>query len=351
MGYFVANRLLAETVWWLLNYMMEKASMHNHEAIIHWCETTLKSKGYALLGPIEPVRLMLWSKVYRILSSQGYIYIKEMTAPFAIEARLINYLTEAGLHSLPHLLAYNEDLLCFMMMDAGTTLRMLLKKDYRRDIVVQGLIACADIQQQMIQSVDALLALGLPDWRLRCLPQLYNSLLSHETWLLNDGLSISELNNLSKLQPQFSDLCEQLASYQIPETIEHCDFQDNNLLLAGEHVTINDWADAVITHPFFSLHSFLLSARRNHGFAERSEMDNYLKNAYLQAWIGFEPEQRLLEIYDLSKTINSIKFAISFYRITQCAQTENDNDALDEYKGTITQALKLFIRDMARINK
>ncbi|MCS5709159.1 aminoglycoside phosphotransferase family protein [Candidatus Berkiella cookevillensis] len=315
-----------------------------HQAVVIWCETVLKSKGYSLLGSIEPVRLMLWSKVYRILTSEGYIYIKQMTAPFAIEAKLIHYLVGRGLHALPKLIAYNEALLCFMMQDSGTTLRTILMQHYDIDIAIQGLVTYANIQQETSQSLEALFALGIPDWRLQYLPQHYHTLLSHDAWLLNDGLSMTELDNLKKLHSQFSELCEQLAYYKIPETIEHCDFQDNNLLLQQARVTISDWADAVVAHPFFSLHSFLQSARRNHGFAENSEIDSALKNAYLQMWTGFESNQRLLEVYDLSKVIHPIKFAISFYRITLCAQTDEDNIKVSEYKGTITEALRLFMK-------
>lgn len=322
-----------------------------HQAVVIWCETVLKSKGYSLLGSIEPVRLMLWSKVYRILTSEGYIYIKQMTAPFAIEAKLIDYLLGRGLHALPKLIVYNEALLCFMMQDSGATLRTILKQHYDIDIVIQGLVTYANIQQETSQSLEALLALGIPDWRLQYLPQHYHTLLSHDAWLLNDGLSMTELDNLKKSHSQFSEICEQLAYYKIPETIEHCDFQDNNLSLQQASVTISDWGDAVIAHPFLSLHSFLQSARRNHGFAENSEIDNVLKNAYLQMWIGFESNQRLLEVYKLSKVIHPIKFAISFYRITLCVETEADNVELSEYKGTITQALRVFIDEMQTLKR
>lgn len=325
--------------------------MHNHKAVVHWCETTLKSKGYCLLGTVEAVRLMLWSKVYRILTSEGYIYIKQMTTPFAIEAKLIHYLAGREQPALPTLIAYNEALLCFMMLDSGTTLRTILKQYYDIDIVTQGLVTYANIQQEMSQSLEALLALGVPDWRLQCLPRHYHALLSHEAWLLNDGLTAPELDDLKNTHSQFVEICEQLASYKIPETIEHCDFQDNNILLQQEFVTINDWADAVIAHPFFSLHSFLQSARRNHGFAENSTIDNALKNAYLHTWIDFESDQRLLEIYDLTKILHPIKFAMSFYRITLCVETEADNVELSEYKGTITQALRVFIDEMQTLKR
>ena len=46
-----------------------------------------------------------------------------------------------------------------------------------------------------------------------------------------DPLTKNELNQLGLLQPTFFDLCLQLAGFNIPETIEHGDFHDNNVLV------------------------------------------------------------------------------------------------------------------------
>jgi hypothetical protein len=51
---------------------------------------------------------------------------------------------------------------------------------------------------------------------------------------------------------------------------------------------INDWGDAVITHPFFSLAGFLDSAARNHGLGGGSPIYESIKSAYFAIWLDLE---------------------------------------------------------------
>ena len=88
--------------------------------------------------------------------------------------------------------------------------------------------------------------------------------------------------------------------YDIVETIEHGDFHDNNCLIdAQDALVFNDWGDAVITHPFFSLISFLKSAERHHNISVNTALYQDLRDTYLTTWQDFEPESRLLEAFEL----------------------------------------------------
>ncbi len=82
-----------------------------------------------------------------------------------------------------------------------------------------------------------------------------------------------------------------MGQYNIPETIEHGDFHDNNMLVAGDNkLIINDWGDKVITHPFFSIASFLDSAFRNHKINSTSHTVRSLLDSYLNHWVEYEPK-------------------------------------------------------------
>lgn len=314
--------------------------MDNNKTAIAWAEVYLANNQYILQGSFETVRIMPWSSVYRVLTSRGYIYLKLMAPPFVIEAKLLNYLAGQFSVCLPTVITIKEELACFLMVDAGMPLRYFLKDNYQIDLSFEALNSYAILQHATINQVDDLLSLGVPDWRLEKLPNLYQELISKQKFLALDGLNHSEINKLEQLQLKFSNLCDKLLGYKIPETIEHCDFHDNNILMKEDKFIFNDWGDAVISHPFFSLVSWLKSAERNHNITKGSEIYNKLRNTYLNNWLTYGTIDRLLEVYELAEKIGTIKFAASFYRITTCAGM----DSLNQYKSTIAQALRSFIQ-------
>ena len=321
--------------------MTMKFSRSNKLAM-QWALTFLEDRGCHPKSQFVPVRLMPWSSVYRIDTSVGTIYLKQMAPPFAIEARLLLHLGSLFPNTVPEIVGHNEDLRCFLMFDAGIPLRDRLRANYQIQLPIKALTIYATIQQGAIAAIDSLLAFGVPDWGLETLPSLYEELLNKQTFLKEDGLTDSLLQRLVELRPIVAGLCNQLLQYGISETVEHGDFHDNNFLV-NEHdkLVINDWGDAVITHPFFSLISFLKSAARNHHITDKSKLYQNLRDAYLTTWRVFESESRLLEAFELAEKLNPIKFSLSFYRVAQCPGMEG----LGEYKGTIAQALEQFLNN------
>ena len=49
------------------------------------------------------------------------------------------------------------------------------------------------------------------------------------------------------------EACEELASYGIPETIQHDDFHDGQVFVRDGRYLLMDWGDACVSHPFFTL--------------------------------------------------------------------------------------------------
>ena len=48
-------------------------------------------------------------------------------------------------------------------------------------------------------------------------------------------------------------LCDELAGYGIPETIQHDDFHDGQVYVRDDRYSLLDWGDACVSHPFFTL--------------------------------------------------------------------------------------------------
>ena len=159
--------------------------------------------------------------------------------------------------------------------------------------------------------------------------------------LKQDGLSGSDLQRLKNFYPNFVLLCTDLASFNIPQTLEHGDFQDNNILVKNNKIILHDFGDATITHPFFSLASFLYSATRHHDIHENGHIYMLFFNSYMQPWQSFMSPQELLKAFNLAKKIGRFVFALSFSRIKSC----EDIEAFPEYNGYIAQALKLLYQN------
>lgn len=61
--------------------------------------------------------------------------------------------------------------------------------------------------------------MGVPDWRLDKLPELYKQLLSQKDILIADGLSDIDINQLEMLLPKVYYLCKKLSEYSIRRSV------------------------------------------------------------------------------------------------------------------------------------
>ncbi len=307
---------------------------------IEWAGNYLLDNGYVTKGVPEPIRAMPWSKVSCFSTSEGSVFLKQMAAPFALEPTLIKTLSEWDIDNVPKVIADNKALYCFLMKDAGQPLRNHQKDGLQLDLFCKALKIYAHIQIKAVKQVEALLLIGIPDWRVVKLPDLYQQLINQEDVLQTDGLTLPEIKVLKGLQDKVSDLCELLSGYKIPETIDHVDFHDNNILIKDGYLTIADWGDAVISHPFFSLASCLNSARRNHDLQETDGRYEILKNAYLDNWLAFAPKDQLLEAFQLAKRLRKIQVALNFCRVKKTANMNSSHD----FDGYMAQALRDFMK-------
>ncbi|MCE3230936.1 MAG: hypothetical protein K0R52_864 [Alphaproteobacteria bacterium] len=304
-----------------------------------WSQNYLSTNGYTIKGLPELIRAMPWSRVTRFSTSKGFIYLKEMASLFSLEPILIKTLAKWNGESIPSVIAINNDLNCFLMEDAGIQLSKKLKTDFQMDLLARALTLCANRQQKALSHIDTLLSLGVPDWRLAKLPDLYLTLLNQEAILQAEGLMAAEIKALHTLYQRFSALCDRLSRYKIPETLEHTDFHDSNIFIKDGYLTIGDWGDAVISHPFFSLASYLDSATRYHALKESDERYIALQTIYLDTWLAFAPRDHLIEAFHLAKRLRPCQVALSFMRVKMCPNL----DSSFCFTGYIAGALQDFM--------
>lgn len=303
--------------------------------MIAWAEKVLASTGEQSIKPPTDVRHMPWSQVISLTTKHDTYFLKAMAEPFAYEPLLLDYFKQMGFAHVPQLIAVNEKMHCFLMQDAGNNLREKLKSHYDMPLVTKALQDYAALQVDCIMHIKSLLGCGLADYRLERMPKLFDELLiQHRDIIIEDGLSLADLSSLQQSKTAFVALCRQLSALSIPATLEHGDFHDNNLLLKGNTITIHDFGDACITHPFFSIASFIHSAGRHHGLT-KADCEQLLWH-YLLPWQSFADQDKLSEAYTLAYRLRPFVWSLSYVRIYSCEGMAE----FTAFKGYLADALK-----------
>lgn len=290
----------------------------SNKAIIQWACEYLSSHGYTLQSNLpETVQDTPWSYVMRFATTDGYIYLKQTPELLALEASIIEILHHQFHASVPEIIAKNTELNIFLMKDAGQSLRVLLKQKFDENFLFRAIHQFISLQLAVADHIEVLLDIGVPDWQLSKLPDLYKELLYKKDVLIADGLSEDEMNELEALLPKVCDLCKKLSGYSIKDTLVQPDFNDNNSLIdvSLQKITIIDLGEISIAHPFFSLINLLLVMKKHHAITEESDAYQRIKNACLENYMKFESEANLLRAFEIAQMLFPIYNALAGYRL------------------------------------
>lgn len=313
--------------------------------LIQWGYKQLLSLGYTLkCNRSETVQNTPWSYVARFATSDGDVYLKHTPELLALEAPITQILREKFRASVPTIIAYHPEYHCFLMKDAGQSLRESLKKQFDSTLLANGVDQFTSIQLATTDHIDSFLKLGVPDWRLDHFTALYSRLIEQTPLLQQDGLSEKEMKRLHQLIPICTQLCEHLSSYKIPETLVHCDFHDNNILLDEKRnkVTIIDWGETVIAHPFFSLNSCLWNLTYFYNLKEADSLYKLVEKRCIAAWLDWYSESYLLDALQVNRKIHGA-FAALGYEQLHIATKDQLVSVQQEKPGAIAGCLRTFL--------
>ncbi len=319
--------------------------MENTTESTLWAEKTLLTHGYSITGAPERIQETAWSHVLRIATTSGYVFLKITPPELALEANVINILSEYMQHaSIPMVIDFNQKLHCFLMQGCGGQARDQQIGTFISEIICAAINEYTRIQIASIPLIKNFLQIGIPDWRLEKLPMLYLQLIQQKDFLLRDGMTNAELQILHALHAKFTDMCASLAAYNIPATLDHCDFHENNILYdqATKKLTIIDWGETVITLPFLSLINCLNEAERRYLLQKTNQEYLAMQDACLTNWHTFATKPKLLEAFKLAEKLWPIYAALAFYRLISgldCAMLT----AKPRNLGTISGHLRAFI--------
>jgi len=213
------------------------------------------ARAHGTAGEPELISDEPWSTVWR--TGDG-LWLKKPKGRWRFEVPLTVALASRWPDRVAEVVEHGDDWLS--MRDAGTRIG---EEDPRWPDVVRRY---AELQQGEAARADEHVGTGVPDRRLATLPEWYARLADE----VRDG-------QLRRFAPRFAELCEELASRGIPETIQHDDLHHYNVYVHDAETRILDWGDSCVSHPYFSLVATL-----------RHVPDSGISRAFLDAWGGDE---------------------------------------------------------------
>ena len=317
-----------------------------HQKTIDWALKSLESSGYKLKSKLpENILNTPWSYIIRFETSDGLIYLKQTPELISLEAEIINILADKFNIRVPEIIAHNAQLNCFLMKDAGRSLREILKQKFDINLFCKAINNFTSMQLATADNVNDFIDIGVPDWRLDKLPDLYMQLLAQKDMLIADGLLESELIELKKLLPKVSSLCQKLADYKIKQSIVQPDFNDNNTLIAdkSEDITIIDLGEIAISHPFFSLINCLYQAKKHHAVTNKDDDYIKLEDACLNNYMIFGSKKYLLEALEIARILWFIYGALGQYRLMAACDKSKFASSFQRH-GRVSPVLKEFLQ-------
>ena len=312
--------------------------------VTHWIHSEADRQSIQITGAIEQPHAYAWSTVLHVPTDQGKLFFKA-TAPETIyEAALIQSLARWFPDCMPEFLAVDAGRGWMLMWDGGEQLRASIRPS--KDIAPWKPVIrrYAEVQIGLAEHTTELLSLRLPDHRLVILPGLFRDLLTDEESLMIDrekGLTFAEWQQLKDRIPRVEQICAGLAGFGIPESLNHGDFHDGNVLIKDGRITFFDWGDASVAHPFTSLRTFFVSIEISFELEDYSftpEMAELL-DLYLEPFQQFAPREELLKAYQVSKPVASIVKALAWHQ----GITRMESSLRQEYAWIVPELMREFL--------
>lgn len=281
-----------------------------HVAMLAGVDAALARCGRSRTAGIEQLRTWGRSTVLRIRTNQGDVYLKAVPPMFAHELTLAEWLADHVPDQSPELLSIDHERLWILMTPyEGAALETV--DDVRH---WEGAWrAFAKLQRQLAPWAGDLLALGLPHRPLARLEHEIDGLLARDDLLMTGrtgGLTPDETTRLRGHAPILAALARELATFDIPLTIEHGDLHPGNVIVTPAGYLFFDWSDAGVAHPFFAA---VLQYEDSDGVLPRSnEVRDKLRDAYLEPWLGCESRDRLLRAWDMSQVLAPVQYALLY---------------------------------------
>lgn len=226
-------------------------------------------------GELELLRTRPWSALIRVPTAEGDVWFKESAPADAYEAALTELLAARRPECVPEVLAAEGARL--LTRDAGPSVRELLERDRPAPAWREIVSLYAELQIDLVDDADRLLALGVPDSR----PETFG-------------------------HPVSGDL---------PATLIHEEVHDGNVHVRDGRPVFIDWAEASVSHPFAGMTNTLRMVGWRSGWEPGGPEVRALRDAYLEPWTRYAPLSELRPQFGEGYALGALARAATWARI------------------------------------
>lgn len=284
----------------------------------------LAGLGIEPTAPLETVHERPWSTVLRVPTAEGDLYLKQEEPSQLYEVALTAALASRWPDRVPEVVGVDVERAWLLMRDGGIPLVDV----GTFELFPAALRLYGELQVAEVEHCADFLAIGLPDARLPVVAAAYEPFLEED-----HGLTPEELVRLRALAPRYYELCEELASFGLPDSIQHDDLHEWNVFVRDGRVAIFDWGDSSVAHP-------LLSWLKPLGVASRRRLDpEPLLAAYLSHWTQVMDEEKLRAAMEVAILVGSFAYALAEQRKCDVLPPEGQVHFLE----TIPQEVRTFL--------
>jgi hypothetical protein len=225
-------------------------------------------------GDLELLRTRPWSALIRIPIAGGDLWFKEAASVNAYEPALTAFLAARRPDRVPAVLGAEETRM--LTADAGPSIRTLLDEDATAPAWEEVVALYAELQIDLADAVEELLALGVPDSR--------------------------------------PDTLGHPVGGSLPLTLIHEEVTDNNVHVLDDTPVFIDWAESSVSHPFAGMTNTLRVLCWRWGWEPGSPEVLRLRDAYLEPWTAYAPMQELRKLFASGYALGALARAASWDR-------------------------------------
>lgn len=213
-------------------------------ADLAWAGSALHSIGLGLSAP--PVQIRTWnlSSLWRLPLADGAAWLKVTPPFFAHEGAILDHLSA---EAVPRVLARDGARVLLAEIPGED---LYESTPAQRPVMVELLV---DLQHRQASHIEALLALGAPDWRGVAIAKALPLALAR----IGADLSDDDARRLDRFTEDLPTRMSAIADCGLPDTLVHADFHPGNLRGQGEALTLLDWGDCGVGQPLLDTAAFL----------------------------------------------------------------------------------------------
>ena len=203
---------------------------------------------------LESAKLRVWAGVWRADTASGVHYAKQNCQLQSFEATVVPVLAELSPHRVVPVTATDPDRGLLLTPDQGPVFADTVGEDL--DAWGAVVAASARLQREVAPAVDRLSGAGMATlapadaeaYVERRVEELASLPSGHPMALASDRAAA-----LQALRPTIAEWVDQVASLDLPVTLNHSDLHGHNVFKVGEDLRFFDFADSMLTEPLGAL--------------------------------------------------------------------------------------------------